>query len=212
MDFILHLDHHLGQIIARNGNATYAILFGIVFAETGLVLTPFLPGDSLLFAAGAFAALGKLAMLPLITIFMTAAILGDAVNYAAGSYFGEKALQSQLLNPGAIKKTQAFYRKHGGRAIVLARFVPIIRTFAPFVAGIGSMPYREFAAFNVGGAVVWVSLFCGAGFLFGNMPWVQSNFTLLILGIVAISVLPVFYEVWQARREQTPLSPGSGDA
>ena len=124
---------------------------------------------------------------------------------------GEKALQSQLLNPGAIKKTQAFYRKHGGRAIVLARFVPIIRTFAPFVAGVGSMPYRDFAAYNVGGAMVWVSLFCGAGFLFGNMPWVQSNFTVLILGIVAISVLPVFYEVWQARREQDSREPGSGD-
>ncbi|KAF8071019.1 dedA [Scenedesmus sp. PABB004] len=188
-------------MIAAHGTATYAILWGIVFCETGLVLTPFLPGDSLLFAAGAFAGMGQLSLGVLCAVFLSSAVLGDAVNYAIGNKLGRWALERRLLDPGHIARTEAFYAKYGGKTVVLARFVPIVRTFAPFVAGIGSMAYARFAAYNVGGAVLWTALFVGAGFFFGNMPVVQHNFTLVVLGIVAVSVLPVAWELWQARRE-----------
>lgn len=198
--FILHLDKHLAAMISAHGDTTYVILFAIVFAETGLVLTPFLPGDSLLFAAGAFASLGLLRLPLLMAVFIVAAVLGDAVNYAVGNYLGSKALQSNLINKEYIDKTEAFFSKYGGKTVVLARFVPIVRTFAPFVAGVGSMAYREFAAYNVGGALLWTVLFCGAGYLFGNLPVVQHNFTLVVLAIVLVSVVPVVLEVVAARR------------
>ncbi|CAK0786874.1 hypothetical protein CVIRNUC_010088 [Coccomyxa viridis] len=199
-DFLLHLDKHLSAIIAEHGKATYAILFAIVFAETGFVLTPFLPGDSLLFAAGAFAALGTLNVWALLGIFITAAILGDALNYAIGNYAGAKAIESGLVRQDFIRKTEDFYRKHGGKTVILARFVPIVRTFAPFVAGVGSMPYAEFGAYNVGGALLWTFMFVGAGFFLGNLPAVKHNFTLVVLGIVVVSVMPILFEIVVARR------------
>ncbi|KAK9903369.1 hypothetical protein WJX75_003938 [Coccomyxa subellipsoidea] len=201
LDFALHLDKHLSAIIVKHGKATYGILWAIVFAETGLVLTPFLPGDSLLFAAGAFAALGSLNLGAVCAVFISAAIIGDAVNYAIGNYLGTKALESNIVKKEYIAKTEEFYRKYGGKTVVLARFVPIVRTFAPFVAGIGSMPYREFGAYNVGGALLWTALFVGAGYFFGNLEFVQHNFTLVVLAIVAVSVLPIVFEVISAQRE-----------
>ncbi|CAL8465294.1 g4829 [Coccomyxa elongata] len=201
LDFALHLDKHLSAIIVKHGKATYGILWAIVFAETGLVLTPFLPGDSLLFAAGAFAALGSLHLGAVCAVFISAAIIGDAVNYAIGNYLGSKALESNIIKKEYITKTEEFYRKYGGKTVVLARFVPIIRTFAPFVAGVGSMPYSEFGAYNVGGALLWTALFVGAGYFFGNLPFVQHNFTLVVLAIVAVSVLPIVFEVISAQRE-----------
>ncbi|KAK9826371.1 hypothetical protein WJX81_003941, partial [Elliptochloris bilobata] len=194
LSFVLHLDKHLSEIIAQHGAVTYGILFGIVFAETGFVLTPFLPGDSLLFAAGAFAALGSLKLTYLLAVFFVSAVLGDAVNYAVGNYVGARAIQQGIIKKVYIDKTEAYYRKHGGKTVVLARFIPIVRTFAPFVAGVGSMPYRAFALYNVGGAAVWTLSFVLAGYFFGNFPFVQKNFTLVVLAIVAISVLPVVYE------------------
>ena len=180
---------------------------------------PFLPGDSLLFATGAFAAMGALDVTLLSIVFLTSAVLGDAANYAFGSWLGRWAVESGRLNPGYIRKTEDFYERYGGKAVVLARFVPIVRTFAPFVAGIGSMQYAQFALYNVVGAVVWTGLFVGAGFFFGNLPAVQHNFTLVVLAIVAVSVLPVLWEVYQARREAAELADGyssdegsSGDA
>eukprot|EP00775_Hariotina_reticulata_P007507 gene7507-7717_t len=193
-------------MIQQHGTTTYAILWTIVFCETGLVLTPFLPGDSLLFAAGAFAGMGQLNVALLFAVFMSSAVLGDAVNYAIGSKLGRWALDNKLLEQKYIKQTEGFYDKYGGKTVVLARFVPIVRTFAPFVAGIGSMAYSKFALYNVLGALIWTVLFVGAGFFFGNLPVVQHNFTLVVLGIVAVSVLPVILEVMAARRA------GQGDS
>lgn len=208
ISFILHLDSHLSALIAKHGAATYAILWGIVFCETGLVVTPFLPGDSLLFAAGAFAGLGQLALLPLMAVFISSAILGDALNYAIGSTLGTWLTSRGIVNQSYITKTEQFYSKYGGKTIVLARFVPIVRTFAPFVAGVGSMNYGSFALYNVAGALIWTVLFVGAGFFFGNLPVVRHNFTLVVLGIVAVSVVPVVLEILNARRE----AAGGGEA
>ncbi|KAG2495847.1 hypothetical protein HYH03_006086 [Edaphochlamys debaryana] len=202
ISFILHLDKHLAALIQQHGpNSVYALLFAIVFAETGLVLTPFLPGDSLLFAAGAFAGMGQLDVWIVSGIFVVSAILGDAVNYAVGASVGKALLARGVVKQEHIAKTEEFYKKYGGKTVVLARFVPIVRTFAPFVAGIGSMPYDRFASYNVGGALLWTVLFVGAGFFFGNLPFVRKNFTLVVLGIVAVSVVPVIFEIIQARRE-----------
>jgi membrane-associated protein len=197
VDFILHIDTHLGEIIRDYGIWTYSILFLIIFAETGFVFTPFLPGDSLLFAAGAFAALGNFNLLILILILAVAAILGDTVNYWIGHFFGQKIVDNPkipMVNQDHLDKTQEFYKKHGGKTIILARFVPIVRTFAPFVAGIGKMHYGNFISYNVIGGVAWVLLFTLAGFLFGNIPAVKHNFTFVILAIVALSVAPMIFE------------------
>mmetsp|Transcript_5846 Transcript_5846/g.36241 ORF Transcript_5846/g.36241 Transcript_5846/m.36241 type:complete len:298 (-) Transcript_5846:1579-2472(-) len=199
--FLLHLDVHLSSMIARYGAATYAILFAIVFCETGLVVTPFLPGDSLLFAAGAFAAMGSLNLGLLIGTLFVAAVLGDTVNYALGAWLGKKALDSNFIKNEYIEKTEGFYNKYGGKTVVLARFVPIVRTFAPFVAGIGSMYYSKFFFYNVVGGAIWTILFTLAGFFFGNLPFVQHNFTLVVLAIIAVSVVPVLVEVYQASKE-----------
>ncbi|PSC73023.1 family membrane [Micractinium conductrix] len=201
LSFVLHLDVHLAEIIAQYGVKTYYILFAIVFAETGLVVTPFLPGDSLLFATGALAALGSLNLPLLVGCYVAAATLGDAVNYAIGNYLGAAAFKSRLLKREHLAKTEQFYNKYGGKTVVLARFVPIVRTFAPFVAGVGSMSYGQFAVYNVAGAVLWTAVCVGAGFAFGNVPAVHENFSLVVLGIVLVSLLPIVWEMWQAKRE-----------
>ena len=196
VDFILHIDVHLEQLIAAYGIITYAILFIIIFVETGLVLTPFLPGDSLLFAAGALAALGSFNVLGLLGLLITAAILGDTVNYWIGHFFGERLIANPKvpIKKEHIDKTKAFFDKHGGKTIILARSVPIVRTFAPFVAGIGRMSYQKFISFNVIGGVIWVVLFILAGYYFGNIPAVKHNFSLVIMGIILVSVLPMIVE------------------
>ncbi|QDZ23280.1 DedA-like protein [Chloropicon primus] len=196
ISFMLHLDKHLMAIISKFGEQkTYGLLAAIVFCETGLVVTPFLPGDSLLFACGTFAALGSLKLQTVILVLLVAAVAGDAVNYCVGQWVGRRILASGLISSKNIEKTERFYGKHGPKTIVLARFVPIVRTFAPFVAGVGSMEWREFSIYNVVGAIAWTTSFTLLGFFFGNLPFVQHNFTLVVLGIVAISVLPVVYEV-----------------
>jgi len=193
IDFVLHIDVHLGQLIATYGAITYAILFVIIFIETGLVVTPFLPGDSLLFAAGAFAALGSFNVFFLLAFLVLAAFLGDTVNYWIGHFLGEKLIANPKIpiKKSHIEKTQKFFAKHGGKTIILARFVPIVRTFAPFVAGIGKMSYGRFISFNIIGGVTWVVLFVLAGFFFGNIPGVKHNFSLVIFGIILISILPM---------------------
>lgn len=204
IDFIIHLDVHLGEIISTYGTLTYGILFLIIFAETGFVVTPFLPGDSLLFAAGAFAAIGSLNIWLMITILIVAAILGDTVNYWIGHFFGQKIVDNpkiKFINQDHINKTEKFYEKHGGKTIILARFVPIVRTFAPFVAGVGKMNYSQFILYNVIGGVVWVMLFGWVGFFFGNMPAVKHNFTLVIFAIIGLSVLPMMFEMIKARKK-----------
>ncbi len=204
IDFFLHLDRHLGAIIAQYGTGTYLILFLIVFCETGLVVTPFLPGDSLLFAAGAFAGLGMLDPWVLFFLLTAAGILGDTVNYWIGRWVGPRAFTEdhRWLRREYLDRTHAFYERHGGKTIILARFVPIIRTFAPFVAGIGTMTYGTFILYNVVGAVVWVGLFVPVGYFFGNLPAVRENFTLVILAIILLSVMPIAIEVFRARRAQ----------
>jgi membrane-associated protein len=204
IDFFLHLDVHLAEIIERFGAGAYAILFLIVFCETGLVVTPFLPGDSLLFAAGAFAALGSFEVVPLMLLLIVAAIAGDTVNYWIGARIGPRAFSGNVrfLKQEYLVRTTAFYEKHGGKTIVLARFIPIVRTFAPFVAGVGRMNYARFLAYNVVGAVIWVTLFTLAGFYFGNIPAVKDNFTLVILAIIGISVLPIAIEMLKSRRRE----------
>lgn len=194
LSFVLHLDKHLASIVAKHGTATYAILFGVVFCETGLVLTPFLPGDSLLFACGALSALGSLDLATLLVVFLTSAFLGDAVNYAAGKFLGSAAVSKGLVKQEFVSKTEKFYAKHGARTVVLARFVPIVRTFAPFVAGIAAMPYSTFSAFNAVGALVWVLSLTLAGAAFGNLPAVRDNFGAVVLGIVAVSLVPLVFE------------------
>jgi membrane-associated protein len=205
IDLFLHLDKHLNVIIENYGFWTYLILFMIIFCETGLVVTPFLPGDSLLFAAGAFAALGSLDIKLLIILLILAAIIGDTVNYWIGNYIGPRAFSGNIrfLKKEYLDRTHAFYEKHGGKTIILARFIPIIRTFAPFVAGVGTMSYGRFIAYNILGGVVWVTLFTLAGYFFGNIPAVKQNFTLVIMAIIVISVLPMVVEFFKAR-----FSPG----
>jgi membrane-associated protein len=203
IDFILHIDQHLIDITAAYGMWTYAVLAVIVFAETGLVVTPFLPGDSLLFAAGAICALGTMNVWVMIALLILAAILGDAVNYTIGNRLGPKIFSSttsKLLNREHLNRTHAFYERHGGKTIILARFMPIIRTFAPFVAGIGAMRYRQFAVYNVVGAVVWVASFSLLGYYFGNLELVRKNFTLVIGVIIVLSVLPAVWEFLRARK------------
>ena len=202
IDLFLHLDEHLNQIVTHYGIWTHLILFAIVFAETGLVVTPFLPGDSLLFAAGALAAIGSLDLWLLVVLLAGAAILGDTVNYWVGAWIGPRAFSGnvKLLRKDYLDRTHAFYEKHGGKTIILARFVPIIRTFAPFVAGVGAMSYPKFITYNIVGALLWVGLFVPLGYFFGNMPTVKENFSLVILAIIAISVMPIAVEAIRARR------------
>ncbi|PZQ32185.1 MAG: DedA family protein [Serratia marcescens] len=205
IDFILHIDVHLAELVAQYGMWVYAILFLILFCETGLVVTPFLPGDSLLFVAGALAALptNDLNVHTMVALMVVAAILGDAVNYTIGRLFGEKLFSnpnSKIFRRSYLDKTHQFYEKHGGKTIILARFVPIVRTFAPFVAGMGHMSHRHFAAYNVIGALVWVLLFTYAGYLFGDLPVVQENLKLLIVGIIIVSILPGVIEIWRHKR------------
>ncbi len=207
IDFILHMDVHLNEIISNYGIWTYAILFFVIFMETGFVVTPFLPGDSLLFAAGTFAALGSLNPLYLFLLLTVAAILGDTVNYSIGKYIGPKAFSGEIkfLKKEHLDKTQEFYEKHGGKAIILARFIPIIRTFAPFVAGIGTMKYRKFIAYNVIGGIAWVAIFTFLGYFFGNIEFVKKNFELVIFAIIFISFIPPVLEVIKARKESQQL-------
>lgn len=203
IDLFLHLDHHLTWVFENYGLWTYLILFLIIFCETGLVVTPFLPGDSLLFGVGALAAGTSLNVGWLFILLSIAAILGDAVNYWIGYKIGSKLLQrgdSRFLKKEYIDRTHRFYEKYGGKTIIFARFVPIIRTFAPFVAGIGRMSYWQFAVYNVVGGLVWISSFLYAGYFFGNIPAVKENFTLVILGIIVVSILPGVIEVLRARR------------
>jgi membrane-associated protein len=204
VDFFLHLDQHLAEVIQRYGTTTYFLLFLIVFLETGLVITPILPGDSLLFAAGAFAALGHLSLWPLFFLLCVAAILGDSVNYAIGARLGPKVFsysKSRFFNPEHLKKTHAFYEKYGGKTIIIARFVPIVRTFAPFVAGVGQMRYRQFIGYNVIGGILWVSICVFAGYFFGNLPFVKKNFSVVVIVIVLISLLPAVIEYLRHRAE-----------
>ena len=203
IDIFLHLDKHLDTFVREHGAWTYALTALIIFAETGLVVTPFLPGDSLLFAAGAIAARGGLDIWLLCGILIAAAIIGDAVNYSAGRYFAKKVLAGEkipFIKKKHIDRTHEFYEKYGAKTIVLARFVPIVRTFAPFVAGIGAMTYVRFQAFNVSGALLWVGSLTIAGYLFGNLPIIQNNLTLVIFAIIFISVLPAIIGYLKHRR------------
>ena len=206
IDFILHIDHHLVEIVNDYKTWTYLILFLIIFAETGLVVTPFLPGDSLLFAAGAIIAKPEtdLSILLMWILLIIAGVLGDLVNYHAGKYLGVRAFSGRykFLKVEYLTKTQAFYIKHGGKTIIYARFIPIIRTFAPFVAGIGTMSYGKFASYNVAGGALWVTLFLFAGYFFGGLPMIRSNFTLVIFAIIFLSILPPFIELIRDKRKQ----------
>jgi membrane-associated protein len=202
IDLFLHLDEHLATIISQYGSWTYGILFAVIFVETGLVIMPILPGDSLLFAAGTFAALPDgLNIWYLVILLIVAAILGDTVNYAIGHYLGERAYNIKWIKKEYFEKTHAFFEKHGGKAIFLARFVPIVRTFAPFVAGIGKMTYSYFITYNIVGGIVWVLLFTFAGYFFGNIPFMKKNFEYVIIAIILFSLLPMVYEWWKARNE-----------
>ncbi len=206
ISFILHVDQHLSELFNQYGLWIYGILFLIIFCETGLVVTPFLPGDSLLFATGALVAISASTSLDInlmALVVVSAAVLGNTVNYTIGHFFGERLFsnpKSKIFRRDYLDKAHAFYEKHGGKTIVMTRFVPIFRTFAPFVAGMGSMTYKRFMVYNIIGAVLWVGLFLYAGYWFGNLPAVRKNFTLLILGILVLSVLPIVFEAWKARR------------
>ena len=203
VDLILHLDQHLLDLVRTYGVWIYAILFLIVFLETGVVVTPFLPGDSLLFVAGAIAAAGEMNVHGLVLLLIAAAILGDSLNYAIGRYLGPRVFRfedTRFFKRAYIDRTHAFFERHGGKTIIIARFIPIIRTYAPFVAGIGAMAYRRFLVFNVTGAILWVVLLTYAGYFFGNLPLVKNNLTLVILGIIVLSILPGVFEFLRARR------------
>jgi len=203
LDIILHLDVHLRELAQVYGSWVYAILFLIIFFETGLVITPFLPGDSLLFVAGTIAAAGDMNVHGLVLLLIAAAIAGDSVNYTIGRYLGPKVFrfeESRFFKRAYIDRTRVFFERHGGKAIILARFVPIVRTYAPFVAGIGAMRYRRFLMFNVTGAVLWVVLLVYAGFFFGNLPVVRENLTAVIFGIILLSIMPGAVELWRTKR------------
>lgn len=213
IDFILNIDVHLAELVVEYGRWIYAILFVIIFCETGLVVTPFLPGDSLLFVAGALAAIpaSDINVHLMVLLLLVAAILGDAVNYTIGRLFGEKLFSnpnSKIFRRSYLEKTHQFYDRHGGKTIIIARFVPIVRTFAPFVAGMGHMPYRRFAAYNVIGALAWVLSFTYAGYLFGDLPIVQENLKILIVAIIVVSILPGIIEFLRHRRKASKISAG----
>jgi membrane-associated protein len=208
VDYFLHLDRHLADFATLYGPWIYAMLFLIIFAETGLIVTPFLPGDSLLFATGALAAGGSLDVATLLILLSTAAVIGDAVNYSAGRYIGPRVFRStpregfwsRALNREHLNRAHDFFERYGGKAIVLARFAPIIRTFVPFVAGAASMTYAKFAFYNVTGALLWVGICVGAGYAFGNVPIVKDNFSLVALGIIAVSLIPMVVEILRSRK------------
>jgi membrane-associated protein len=210
IDLFVHLDKHLVELVADYGLWVYAILFAIVFAETGLVVTPFLPGDSLLFATGALAATGALHLWVVLVLLFVAAVIGDAVNYAVGRYVGPRIFTAEdrsglfhrLLNRNHLLRAHEFFERYGGKAVVLGRFVPIVRTFVPFVAGAGAMTYTTFAFYNVAGAVAWVGICVGLGYAFGNVPIVKNNFSLVALAIVFISILPAAVEFLKERRRR----------
>ncbi len=209
IDFVLHIDDHLLSLVATYGLWTYAILFLIVFAETGFVVTPFLPGDSLLFAAGALAATGVLNPIILFILLFVAAVLGDSVNYSAGSYFGMRVFKedARIFRLDYLRKTEQFFEKYGGKTIVIARFVPIVRTYAPFVAGASSMNYSRFVFYNVAGGAFWVGFFIIIGYLFGNLPIVRENFSLTVLLIIGASLVPIFIEFFKNKRRKKNLNP-----
>jgi membrane-associated protein len=203
VDFVLHLDKHLSVILESAGLWSYLLFFVVIFAETGLVITPFLPGDSLVFTLGTLAATGSLNIVWVFVILSAAAILGDSANYAVGKYFGSIILKKQgawFLKKEHIERTHRFYEKYGSKTIVLARFVPIVRTFAPFVAGVGRMSYPHFLTYNVAGGLLWITLFAFGGYFFGNIPVVKNNFGIVIIAIIIISILPAVIEVWKERR------------
>ena len=207
IDLFLHLDTHLADFVKNYGTLVYGLLFAIIFAETGLVVTPFLPGDSLLFAAGALGATGALDVRLATILIFVASVLGDAVNYSVGRYAGPRIFKAEgrtgrlarLLNPKHLERTHEFFERHGGKAVVMARFVPIVRTFIPFVAGAGAMTYGTFALYNVIGGALWTVVCVGAGYLFGNIPVVKENFEFVILGIIAVSLLPMAIELLRQR-------------
>ncbi len=215
IDFILHMDKHLPVIVQSLGIWTYLALFAVIFMETGFVVTPFLPGDSLLFAAGAIAALseGGLSIIPLYLALAAAAILGDTANYWIGHYIGPRAFSGNVrfLKKEYLDRTQAFYDKHGGKTILLARFVPIVRTFAPFVAGVGKMRYSYFFSYNVFGGLLWTAIFLFGGYFVGNLEVVKNNFSLIVIAIIFISVLPAIYEVVKARMEDQKAKPSPAE-
>ncbi len=203
IDIILHLDKHLTVLVQQYGVWIYVILFGIIFSETGFVVTPFLPGDSLLFVAGGLAALGGMDITILIGSLVAAATLGNMLNYQIGRYIGPRVFQwqnSRFFNKGALLKTQVYYERHGGKTLVISRFLPLLRTFAPFVAGVGAMDYSRFLFFNLLGAVSWVVSLTLAGYFFANLPWVQKNLSLVILGIIFVSLIPVAIGWWHERK------------
>jgi len=205
IDFVLHIDKYLEMIISQFGVFTYVILFAIIFAETGLVILPFLPGDSLLFVAGTLAGRGFINIFVLWIVLLVAAILGDTCNYWIGHFLGPKVFarkNSKILNPHHLEKTNKFFEKYGGKAIILARFIPIVRTFAPFVAGVGAMHYQKFILYNVVGGLIWISLFVWGGYFLGSLPIVQENFHTAIVLIIVLSLLPPLYEVYKARQEK----------
>jgi len=195
-DIFIHLDKHLFNLVTEYKNWTYLILFFIIFFETGIVVTPFLPGDSLLFTAGAIAALGILNIWILIGLLCIAAILGDSVNYSIGKFLGHKVFETnyRLIKKEYLYRTQEFYEKHGGKTIIIARFIPIIRTFAPFIAGVGSMNYMRFISFNIIGGILWVFICSFGGYFFGNLPFVKNNFSIVVLAIIFISLIPMIAE------------------
>jgi membrane-associated protein len=214
LDIFLHVDQHLGQFVQQHGAWVYGLLFVIIFAETGLVVFPFLPGDSLLFAVGALSGSGSLNVWLVAALLIAAAVAGDAVNYSIGKFFGHRLVGTRWVKQRHFDQAHAFYEKHGGKAIVLGRFVPIVRTFVPFVAGAAEMTYVRFALFNIVGGVLWISVCVGAGYAFGHLEFIKKNFGLMVLGIVGVSLVPIVIEIIRVRlRKPAPVAePGGGAA
>ena len=213
IDLFLHVDEHLTELVATYQAGTYGILFAIIFAETGFVVTPFLPGDSLLFAAGAIAATGALDVTWLLALLSIAAIVGDAVNYTIGATLGRRiSPNSRIIKAEYLDRTREFYERHGAKTIVLARFVPIVRTFAPFLAGVGHMSYRQFGLYNIAGGILWVASMTLAGYAFGNLPIVEKYFELVVIGVIAVSLLPIFIEWLRSRKRKREAAATAAEA